>query len=113
MPILNQTTLDGVTLLRLEGGLGQLEIQQVERSFRQAAHQAGAAVVVELSQVDFIATAAIAMFLEAAKILKESSGKIVISGPQPRVADVLRRLRLERVLPVYSTVDEGIAAVKK
>jgi len=113
MPILNRTDLDGVTILRLEGGLSQVEVMQVERAFRQATHRDGAAVVVDLSNVDFIATAAIAMFLEAAKLLKESGGKIVVSGPQPKIGEVLRRLRLERVLPVFSTVDEGVAAVKK
>jgi len=113
MAILNKSELNGVTVLRMEGGLSQLEVQQVERAFREATHRDGAAVVVDLSNVDFVATAAIAMFLEAARVLKNSGGKIVVSGPQPKIGEVLRRLRLERVLPMHSSVDEAVAAVKR
>jgi anti-anti-sigma factor len=69
-------------------------------------------VVLDLSNVDFLSTPAISMFLDAAKSLKGTGGRIVATGPQPRVGDVLRRLRLETLLPVTRTVDEGVERVR-
>ena len=55
---------------------------------------------------------AISMFLDAARALKDTGGKIVATGPQPRVGEVLQRLRLEKLLPVAATVEEGVKKVK-
>ncbi len=113
MTNLNRTEREGVTVLRLDGSLTQEEVLNVERSFHDATHRDGAAVVVDLSNVDFLATPAIAMFLEAAITLRDSGGRIVVSGPQPRIDQILKCLKLDRVLPVCSTVDEGVNIVKK
>src|SRR5215207_297859 len=113
MANLEQTSIDGVTVLRLRGSLTQTELEDVEKSFREATHKDGAAVVVDLSNVEFLTTPAISMFLDAAKCLKTSGGRIVATGPQPRVGEVLKRLRLDALLPVVGSVDEGVGRMRK
>jgi anti-sigma B factor antagonist len=113
MANLERTDVEGVTVLKLRGNLSQVELADVEKSFREATHTDGAAVVIDLSNVEFLATPAITMFLEAAHSLKDTGGRIVAAGPQPRVGEVLRRLRLDSLLPVANTVDEGVRKLKK
>lgn len=113
MANLERNDVGGVTVLRLNGSLNQTELNDVEKSFRDATHQDGAAVVLDLSNVDFLTTPAISMFLDAAKSLKDTGGRIVAAGPQPRVGEVLKRLRLEMLLPVAGTVEEGVARLKR
>ena len=112
MANLEQTEVDGVTVLRLKGSLSQMELADVEKSFHDATHRQGAAVVLDLSNVDFLTTPAISMFLDAAKSLKGTGGRIVATGPQPRVGEVLKRLRLDGLLPVTETIEEGVKRVK-
>lgn len=113
MANLQRTDIAGVTVLRLNGSLSQNELADVEKSFYDATHQQGAAIVLDLSNVDFLTTPAISMFLDAAKTLKCTGGRIVATGPQPRVGEVLKRLRLDNLLPVTATVDEGVQQLKQ
>jgi anti-anti-sigma factor len=113
MANLERTEVNGVTVLRLKGSLSQTELADVEKSFHDATHENGAAVVLDLSNVDFLTTPAISMFLDGAKSLKDTGGRIIATGPQPRVGEVLKRLRLDTLLPVAATIDEGVKRVRK
>lgn len=113
MANLERIEMDGVTVLKLCGSLSCDEIAGLEQSFRDAARTARAAVVVDLSGVDFLATPAISMFMAAAQEIKSTGGRIAVSGPQPRIGTVLHRLHLDATLPVCSTVSEAIGIVKK
>ena len=112
MANLERCDVDGVTVLRLKGTLDRVELSDVERTFHDATHRDRASVVIDLADVDFLTTPAIAMFLDAARSLRHSGGRVVVTGPSPRVEDVLRRLRLDSLLPVVGSVAEGIARVK-
>jgi anti-anti-sigma factor len=113
MANLERTDVDGVTVLKLKGSLDQKELLDVEKSFHDATHRDGAAVILDLSLVDFLTTPAISMFLDAARALKTSGGRIVATGPQPRVDQVLKRLRLESLLPVVASIPEGVERLKQ
>jgi anti-anti-sigma factor len=113
MANLERSEISGVTVLRLNGSLSQTELADVEKSFNEATHQDGAAIVLDLSNVEFLTTPAISMFLDAAKSLKGSGGRIVATGPQPRVGEVLKRLRLDTLLPVSANVAEGVRQLKQ
>ena len=112
MANLERSDVDGVTVLRLKGTLDRVELSDVEQTFREATRRDQASVVIDLADVNFLTTPAIAMFLDAAKTLRHSGGRVVVTGPSPRVEDVLRRLRLDSLLPVLRSVAEGIARVK-
>ena len=115
MANLQRSDIDGVTVLRFNGSLNQTEIEHVEQSFHDATHADGAAVIIDLANVDFLTTPAISMFLDAAaaRTLKDSGGRIVATGPQPRVGQVLKRLRLDTLLPVVASVREGVRRMKE
>lgn len=112
MANLERSDVDGVTVLRLKGTLDRLELGDVEKTFHDATHRDHASVVIDLADVNFLTTPAIAMFLDAAKTLRHSGGRVVVTGPPPRVENVLRRLRLDVLLPVLGSVAEGIARVR-
>jgi anti-anti-sigma factor len=113
MANLERSEIDGVTILRLHGSLTHVELRDVESAFRDATQGATNPVIIDLSSVDFLTTPAITMFLEAAHSLKGTGGKIGVTGPQPRVGDIIKRLRLESILPVFASVQEGVQKVKR
>lgn len=112
MAHLERTELDGVTVLRLSGSLGREQVAEVERPFYDATDGERPAVILDLADVDFLTTPAIAMFVGAARLMKLTGGRIVLSGSQPHVEDVLRRLRLDMLLPRVRSVPDGLAWVK-
>jgi anti-anti-sigma factor len=112
MANLEQCEVSGVKVLTLKGSLSQAELADVQKSFYDVTSEAEAAVVLDLSNVDYLSTPAIAMFLDVAKTVKATGGRIVATGPQPRVGDVLKRLRLDEILPVTGSVNEGVRRVQ-
>src|SRR3954464_491868 len=72
MANLQRTDLDGVTVLRLRGTLDRTELAAGEQTFRAATHRDHASIVIDLADVNFLTTPAIAMFLDAAKTLRHS-----------------------------------------
>jgi anti-anti-sigma factor len=112
MANIEQCDVSGVKVLRLNGSLSQAELEDVQKSFYDATSEAEAAVVLDLSNVDYLSTPAIAMFLDVAKTVKATGGRMVATGAQPRVEEVLKRLRLDAVLPVTGSVNEGVRRVR-
>lgn len=112
MATLQQYEQDGATILKLHGSLTMAGMEKVSKSFDEATHKPGARIVVDLEHVDLVTTPALSMFIAAANSAKKSGGKIVFMHPQPMVDDVIRRLRLDALLPRVHAVEEGIERLR-
>src|SRR5688572_14730139 len=112
MATLQQFEQDGATILKLQGSLTMAGLEKVAKPFDEATHKPGARIVVDLGDVDLVTTPALSMFIAAANSAKRSGGKIVFMHPQPMVDDVIRRLRLDALLPRVHAVEEGIERLR-
>ena len=102
----------GVTLVRIDGSLNQQGVDAVEPPFSQATGLSRR-VVVDLSRVDVLNTPAIAMFLGAHRTMKRAGGRLIFTGVQGPVQDVLRRCRLDTVLTIVPGVREAVEWAKQ
>jgi len=103
MATISQANLDGVTLLKLEGGLTFEGVVPVTRPF-EAATCAGA-VVVDLAEVKMVTTPGISLLLSAHQRLGQTGGRLVLCAVPTPLKDVLRRCKLDRVFTF--AVDEA------
>jgi len=71
----------------------------------------GAALVLDMSGLEYVSSAGLRCLMIAAKQAKSHSGRIVVSAPQPIVAEILQISRFNLVLPVFGTTREALAAV--
>ena len=69
------------------------------------------AVIVDLSDVDYIASLAIRFLVAGAKSVKSNGGKLVIMRPQEYVHEVLKTAAIDAIIPILFDRSEGIAAV--
>jgi anti-anti-sigma factor len=97
----------GVTVLRLAGTLNQHGVDTVESPFCEATGSSRR-LVVDLSQVDMVNTPAIAMFLGAHRAMKQAGGRLIFTGVQGMVEDLLRRCRLDSVLTIVPDMDAAV-----
>jgi anti-anti-sigma factor len=70
------------------------------------------AVMVDLSDVDYIASLAIRFLVTGAKAVKNNSGKLVILSPQEYVHDVLKTAGIDLLIPVLFDRTAALAAVQ-
>jgi anti-anti-sigma factor len=72
---------------------------------------AGAALV-DFAGVEFISSAGLAALMTASKQAKAQKCRIAVAGLRPLVQEIFAISRFSRVVPVYGTTDEGLAALR-
>ena len=108
-----ETTEDGgVTVIRIAGSLNQHGVDTVESPFSQATGLSRR-MVVDLSRVDVVNTPAIAMFLGAHRAMKQAGGRLIFTGVQGMVGDILSRCRLDTVLTIVPDLNEAVEWAKQ
>lgn len=105
-------TVEGFRCVKLVGRLDLKGTQEVDLKF--TGHVAGnkQPVLVDLSQVDYIASIGIRMFLSNVKALSHAKAKMVFLNPQRLVEDVLKLAGLDTVIPIKHDVTEAVALLK-
>lgn len=122
MATLTMTETDGVTLLRVEGGLthdGVVPVgQAIEAATRVAPGQRNAPpkpvrMVMDLSDVEVMTTPGLSLLLMTARRVEKTGGRMVLTGTRGRVYDLLRRCRLDGVLNIVHDADEAVRKARE
>jgi anti-anti-sigma factor len=71
----------------------------------------GAALVLDMSGVDYVSSAGLRCLMIAARQAAARNGRVVVAAAQPVVAEILQISRFNLVLPVFATTREALASV--
>jgi anti-anti-sigma factor len=93
-------TVDGVLTLALIGRLDTPGVDRIETQLTAQLVPRGARAILDLSQVVFLGSGGIRMFITIARALGRKGGKLVLYGAQPLVAEVLVTTSLNDIVPV-------------
>jgi anti-sigma B factor antagonist/stage II sporulation protein AA (anti-sigma F factor antagonist) len=77
-----------------------------------ASVQAGTPTLVDFAGVEFISSAGLAVLMTAAKQAKAKNGRIAVAALRPLVQEIFTISRFSRVVTVYGTPAEGVAALQ-
>ena len=91
---------DGILNVSLSGRLDTPGVDQVETQLTAHLVPRGARAILDLSQVAFLGSGGIRMFITIARALGRKGGKLVLYGAQPLVAQVLQTTSLNDIVPV-------------
>ena len=96
-----------VARVKLRGRLDTPGVDRVEGKFTSAVVPGGKNTVVDLSEVNFVASMGLRMFIGIAKALKRNNARMVLFAPQSQVNEVFNTVVLRDIVPVV--VDEAEA----
>jgi anti-anti-sigma factor len=102
---------DGVTRITLTGDLDARGAGEIDVQF-QAVAASRQKVVVDLSQVGFLASIGIRTLIQAARANSGKGGKLVLLDPIEPVWKVITTCGADAVLPVAHGFDAAIAGVR-
>jgi anti-anti-sigma factor len=102
--------LEGVLTLALIGRLDTPGVDQIETTLTAHLVPRGARAIVDLSQVAFVGSGGIRMFITIARTLARRGGKLALYGAQPLVAEVFETTSLNTIVPVRA--DAAAAAAE-
>jgi anti-anti-sigma factor len=104
-------TLDGgITMISLVGRLDILGAQKIDLHFSAIAG-AHRRVIVDLEQVEFLASMGIRTLIVGAKSVKSKGGRMVLLRPTPGVEKVIVDSGTDTVIPVMHELKAAITAV--
>jgi anti-anti-sigma factor len=76
----------------------------------QAAHDGGA-IVLDLSQLEYVSSAGLRCFMLASRQAKAQHGRILVAALQPMVAEIFAISHFNLVFQVFPTVREAVGTV--
>src|SRR5215831_8082997 len=102
----------GIVRVTLSGRLDTQGVDRIETRFIATLVPTGQSALVDLSQVEFLASMGIRMLVSAARNLKKAQARLVVFGPQPNVGQVLEAVSLHKIIPVCATEADALAALE-
>src|SRR5260221_10481866 len=76
----------------------------------EACMQDGAALVLDMSGLEYVSSAGLRCLMIAAKHAPARSSRIVVAAPQPAAAEILQTNRFNLVLPAFGTTPQTLAS---
>ena len=98
---------NGIILIKLSGRLDIIGTGEIETKFAGYCAGEKVRVIVDLSDVDFLASIGIRLLTLTAKSVASRGGKMVILNPVPEVQDVLEITGIPAIIPLYSHLESA------
>ncbi|MEX1223118.1 MAG: STAS domain-containing protein [Pirellulales bacterium] len=98
---------DNFTHVALAGKLDMGGVDEISDEFQTVIARRGNPTIVDISQVDFMASMGMGMLVNAARTLKQQGRPMVLLRPQPLVAGALELVKIHLVIPIVDTLEEA------
>jgi len=102
---------NGIRLINLVGSLDSAGFNSIDLEFTSHCSGDNARILVDLSEVDFIASIGIRMLTINAKSLASRNGKLALFSPIADVKKVLEIAGIPSVIPIYDNLESAEAVV--
>jgi anti-anti-sigma factor len=112
MELTTEQLSDGIEKIALSGRMDSAGTQEIDLRFTGLTATRKALIVVDMSQVSFLASIGMRTLLTNAKALALRGGRMVLAGPQPMVVEVLRLAGIHSLIPVCADIESAREALK-
>jgi len=103
--------VENVAHVKLRGRLDTHGVDDIETKLTASVVPGGHNAVVDLSDVSFVTSMALRMFLAISKALRRHNAKMVLFAPQPQASDVFASAHLSTVVPIVGSEAEALALI--
>jgi anti-sigma B factor antagonist len=112
MELTTEQLADGVQKIALSGRMDSAATEQIDLGFAGLMATRPPLIVVDLSQVSFLASIGMRTLLTSAKAFALRRGRMVLAAPQPLVEEVLRLAGIDALIPVYADIGSACEGLK-
>ena len=96
---------DNISMIKLIGKLDIAGVSEIESSFAGYCAGDGLCLLVDLSEVEFLASIGIRFLMLNGKSVAGRGGKMALLNPLPEVEHVLDVTGIPAIIPIYSDLD--------
>jgi anti-anti-sigma factor len=112
MELTTQQLPEGIEKIALAGRMDSAGAQEIDLRFTGLTATRAALIVVDLSQVSFLASIGIRTLVSNAKALARRGGRMALLSPQPLVEQVLKLAGIDSFIPIYDDLESATAGLK-
>ena len=104
--------VENLAHVKLRGRLDTQGVDQIETKFTASLVPGGRNAVVDLSELTFVASMGLRMFIGVKKALARHGARMILFAPQPQLSDVFTTDALGAIIPIVGNEAEALAAIK-
>ena len=113
MEIKEIKTDEQITHLALSGRLNIAGAEQVELKFTALVASRAKPSLIDLSDLEFISSLGLGMFISCAKALKNKGAQMVLLKPTPQVLEILTTVGFDKLIPIENDIDKALEILKQ
>jgi anti-sigma B factor antagonist len=98
-------------VLELKGDIDLNEKPKVAAQLEPLIERQITGIVIDLSQVPYVDSSGLAIFIDALQRVQQYGGKLALAGLQENVRLVFQISRLDKVFPIFTDSQSALAAV--
>jgi anti-sigma B factor antagonist len=98
-------------VLELRGDIDLNEKPKVAAQLEPLIERQITGIVIDLSQVPYVDSSGLAIFIDALQRVQQYGGKLALAGLQDNVRLVFQISRLDKVFPIFADSQSALAAV--
>ena len=112
-PKITEITLERegpIAIIHVQGELDALAGPQLEGDANQAIESGVTHCIIDMTGASFIDSIGVGALIRAHRAANARGSVVCLAGPKGMIAQLIRVTQLNRIFPVYSTLDEARAA---
>lgn len=102
---------NNIVKVTLHGRLDTAGVDQIETRFAATLVPGAHNAIVDLSDVSFVASMGLRMFISVGRALSNKERTLVLLSPQDLVAEVFKNAAITKIIPVVFDEQEAIALI--
>ena len=98
-------------LIRLEGRLDLNGHDKIDDQLTEACTEGPMFIVLDISELSFLATIGIRLIAMSARSQEELGGKLVLSAPQPHIRRAIEITGVDALVPIFDDTESALESV--
>ena len=103
-----ETQFDGSIVLAPSGRIDLTNAESFKEVLLRVVAAAKIALILDLSEVDYISSAALRRLLLLAKKATDAQGKVVLTSLRSQIRDIFDMAGFTPIFPIYATQEEAV-----
>ena len=103
---------NGILKVVLTGSMNEQGVLEVESQFNEIMKTKMTKVIIDLKDVNFLASRGIRILVLSARLLREKGGKLVLVNPPATVEETMKTGGIDTIVPIAPDLSAAIALVR-
>ncbi len=109
---INQTELDGIVKLSIDGRLDAVSSVEADKEFTQVLDAGNDKLLIDLENLEYISSAGLRVLLVVAKRIQQKGGKVVLSSLTPNVKEVFEISGFSSIFKIFESTEDSEAFLR-